>query len=253
MNRVFIFSITVLSTATFLAKPAEAQLRRPGIITIKHEDRNKSNLFTEKGAVYLHGMVAQEVKVRITKAGPAYSNLNAQRWLGNIFASQNAVLLAVSDKAYRVKAKAQQGQIAGWVSKSIVSGLPDGFEEKLIKFYERYEIVKQLIDAKQVALGMTSDEVIASIGPPDAKSSHLDANGRKDTFEFISYKRTPQQYMTYNQFGLPVAGTRYVEVESGRVTLEFTDNLVSSIRESAGLNFNQGVPFNHVPPFFPLF
>lgn len=252
MNRVITFTITVIS-ACFLILPAEAQLRRPGIITIKHEDRNKSNLLPEKGAVYLEGLVARQVKVQITKPGPCYSNLTAQRWLGQVHGNQTAVLLAVSDKAYRVKARAQQGQIAGWVSKSIVTGLPEGFEDKLVKFHQRYELVKQLIDAKQVALGMTTEEVIQSIGPPDAKSSQLDATGRRDTFEFISYTRTPQSFVGTNAFGVPTVGTRYVEVESGRVTIEFTDNLVSSIKESAGLNFNQGVPFNNVPPFFPLF
>ncbi|MDF1756600.1 MAG: hypothetical protein P1U89_27695 [Verrucomicrobiales bacterium] len=249
---VFVFT-AIFSAVLFLPLPAEAQLRRPGIITIKHEDRNKSNLLPEKGAVYLQGLVSEDIPVKITKAGPAYSNLTGQRWLGNLLPNQTATLLAVSEKAYRVKAKAQQGQIAGWVSKSIVSGLPEGFEEKLVKFHERYELVKQLIDNKQVALGMTTDEVIASIGPPDAKSSQLDANGRKDVYDFISYTRTPQQYVGYDQFGIPTVGTRYVEVESGRVTIEFTNNLVSSINETAGLNFNQGIPSNHVPPFFPLF
>lgn len=243
-----------IALATLLiSSPAEAQLRRPGIIIIKHEDRNKSNLLPEKGAVYLDGLVAEDVKVRITKAGPAYSNLNAQRWMGNIHANQNAVLLAVSEKAYRVRARAKQGQIAGWVSKSIVTGLPEGFEEKLVKFHQRYELVQQLIEDEQVALGMTPEEVIASIGPPDAKSSQIDATGRQDTFEFISYTRTPTTVTGVNQFGFPVVGTQYVEVESGRVTIKFTNNLVSSINETAGLNFNQGVPITNVPPFFPLF
>lgn len=236
-----------------LLAPLHAQLRRPGIITIKHEDRNKSNLLPEKGAIYLEGMVSQEVKVRVNQAGPAYSSLAANRWLGNVQANQNAVLLAVSDRAYRIRARAQQGQIAGWVSKAIITGLPDGFEEKLVQFHQRYEMVKQLIDNQQVALGMTSEEVIASIGPPDTKSSQLDASGRKDTFQFISYTRTPQTVIIRDQFGFPTTGTQYVEVESGRVTIEFTDNLVTSISESEGLNFNQGVPFNNLPPCIHLF
>ena len=242
-----------VSLAFFIFLPAQAQLRRPGIVTIKHEDRNKSNLIQEKGAIYLEEMVAQEIKVRVTKVGPAYSTLQAKRWLGNVFGNQNAVLLAVSDKAYRIRARAQQGQIAGWVSKSIISGLPDGFEDKLVAFHKRYEMVKQLIDKKQVALGMTPQEVIASIGPPDSKTSHLDAKGRKDVYEFVSYTRMPQNYVTYDAFGQPVNATRYVEVVTGRVTIEFANNLVSSITESEGLNFNNGVPFDQVPPFLPLF
>jgi hypothetical protein len=254
MNKTSPFCVPVVLLTLFSSwSSAQAQLRRPGIVTIKHEDRSKSRLIPEKGAVYLEGLVNQELKVQITQTGPAYSDVSGKRWLGNVNPNQVAVLLAVSDRAYRVKAQAAQGQIAGWVSKGIVSGVPEGFEEKLIQYNQRYEIVKQLIDNKQVALGMTTEEVIASIGPPDAKSSHLDATSRIDSFEFISYTRTPQDYMVYNQFGVPSIGTRYVEVESGRVTIGFTNNLVSSISETAGVNFSQGALNNNVPPFIPLF
>lgn len=253
MKRVVIFAIAILTVSLFSSQWAEAQLRRPGIITINREDRSKSNLIPEKGAVYLEGMVDQEVKVTVTKPGPAYANLSGRTWLGNVFGNQSATLLAVSDRAYRIRAKAKQGQIAGWVSKSIISGVPDGFEDKLVKFHERYEMVKQLIDKKQVALGMTPNEVIQSIGPPDSKASHLDEAGRKDVFQFISYKKVPQTTVVYDAFGIGRPVTQYVEVEDGRVTIEFTDNLVTSISETAGLNFNQGVPFNSLPPYIPLF
>ncbi len=253
MNRPVAAIAVGLLVPLFLAPLAQGQLRRPGIFTVKREDPNKSNLIREQGAIYLEGMVAQEVKVRITQAGPAYANLTGQRWLGNILANQEATLLAVSDRAYRIRARAQQGQIAGWVSKAIVSGLPDDFEDKLIQYHERYVLVRQLIENEQVALGMTVDEVIASIGPPDTRSSHLDAAGRTDTLEFISYERVPQTVVTYDRFGLPVPATRYIEVESGRVTIEFTDNLASAITETEGLNFNGGRPYVQVPAWCPLF
>lgn len=253
INQPRIVAVALVLGTLMVSDFLYGQLRRPGIVRITREDPNKSNLLPEKGAVYLEGMVEQELKVRVTQAGPAYSNLSAQTWLGNVFANQNAVLLAVSDRAYRIRARAKQGQIAGWVSKAIISGIPEGFEEKLVLYHQRYEMVKKLIDNEQVALGMTTDEVIASIGPPDKKTSQLDAGGRKDTFEFISYTRTPQTVIIRDRFGFPTTGTRYVEVESGRVTIEFTDNLVSSITESEGLNFNQGVPYVTVPTYYPLF
>ncbi|MEO0417094.1 MAG: hypothetical protein AAF226_19330, partial [Verrucomicrobiota bacterium] len=41
-----------------------------------------------------------------------------------------------------------------------------------------------------------------------------------------------------DQFGIPFRTTEYVEVESGRVTIELTDNLVTSINESEGIQMN---------------
>ncbi len=252
MRKIYHLSLLGLLCSVFLST-ADAQLRRPSFVTIKHEDRNESNLIKEKGAVYLEGLVTQEVKVKVTQAAPTYANVSGQRWLGNIFANQSATLLAVSDRAYRIRGRAKQGQIAGWVGKAFVEGLPDGFEDKLVKYHQRYEMVKQLIDNQQVALGMTTDEVIASIGPPDTKSSRLDTTGRVDIFEFISYERQPQPVVNFDAFGRPYTSTRYVEVESGRVTIEFTDNLVSAISETAGLGFNKGAPATPLPIFVPLF
>ncbi|MEM7697349.1 MAG: hypothetical protein AAF236_02970 [Verrucomicrobiota bacterium] len=246
MNRncsLLLFGILLSSFAI----PAEAQLRRPGVVTIKRDDRS-SQLNKEEGAIYLEGMVVSEVVVRISKEVPAYSNLTGQRWLGNILANQNAVLLAVSDKAYRVRAKAKQGQIAGWISKAAVTGLPENFEANLTAYYQRFEVVKQLIDQHQVALGMTVDEVAASIGPPDKRSSTVNATGRTDTMEYIAYERVPQTVLVTNQFGVTVPTTQYIEVESGRVIVEFTNNAVSSISESEGIDGGAGGAIVVPPP-----
>lgn len=232
---------------------AEAQLRRPGIVTVEREDREKSELVKEEGAIYLEGMVDQEVLVRVATAAPAYVNLKGERWLGNLLPNQNAVLLAVSDKAYRVRAKAKQGQIAGWVSKAAVSGLPEGFEDNLRQYHERYVIVSELIKNKQIALGMTVAEVTASIGPPDKRQSTVNQGGRSDLLEFISYQRVPQTVMAVDALGQAVPVTRYVEVESGRISVEFANDVVTSISESEGLNYSNARLDVTVPPVVFLF
>jgi len=236
-----------------LAPPAEAQLRRPGFVTVEREDRTTSRLNREEGSIYLEGMVKREVVVRITKAAPAYADLSGDRWLGTVAADQNGTLLAVSDRAYKVRAQAKQGQIAAWISKAAVSGLPDGFETRLAEFHERYLAVKGLIENQQVALGMTVEEVIASIGPPDKRSSKITADGRTDTLEFISYERVPQVTIVHDAFGRPVSTTHYIEVESGRVVIEFVSNAVSSIEESEGIDFTDGGRHRVVPSPIILF
>ncbi|MDF1825133.1 MAG: hypothetical protein P1U68_10855 [Verrucomicrobiales bacterium] len=218
---------------------------------IEREDRTSSRLNQEEGAIYLEGMVEDPVAIRVSKTVAAYSNLSGDRWLGNISANQNGVLLAVSDKAYRIRARAKQGQIAGWVSKASVEGLPPEFEENLRLFHERYEIVKDLIDNHQVALGMTVGEVTASIGPPDKRSSRVSQEGRTDTLEYISYERVPQSTISYDSFGQPFTTTQYVEVASGRVQIEFINDTVTAIEESEGIDFGQAGGFHTVP--LPVF
>ncbi|MDF1658827.1 MAG: hypothetical protein P1U58_14525 [Verrucomicrobiales bacterium] len=224
-----------------------AQLRRPGIVMVEREDRTSSRLNKEKGAIYLEEMIQDPVPIQVTKQVAAYSNLSGERWLGNLVPNKNAVLLAVSEKAYRVRALAKQGQIAGWVSKAAIAGLPPEFEENLRLFHERYVIVNELIDNHQVALGMTVGEVTTSIGPPDRRSSKVTQEGQTATLEYISYERIPQTTVSYDAFGQPFASTQYIEVESGKVRIEFVNDTVTSIEESEGINFGSGGGFRTVP------
>ncbi len=251
LRGVLFFGVFSIFSGSLIS--AQAQLRRPGFAKVKREDRVTSRLSKEEGAIYLEEVMDQEVVVRIKQATAAYGDLAAKRWLGNVKANQKAVLLAVSDKAYRVRARAKQGQIAGWISKAAVEGLDPSFDENLTKFYERYVIVKELIEHEQVALGMTVDEVIASLGPPDLRSSAIEQSGRKDTFEYIPYKRVPRTVTSYDAFGFPILLTQYVEVEDGRVTIEMSDNLVSAIRESEGINFANQSAAIQIPPYVHLF
>lgn len=248
-------AFTALLIASFLSLPAaQAQLRRPGIVTIKKEDRTTSRLTKEEGAIYLEGMVVNEIVVRVSTAAPAYSTLSAVRWLGNIRPNQNAVLLAVSEKAYRIRAKAKQGQIAGWVSKGAIEGLPEDFEANLKVFHDRYVFVRELIDNHQVALGMTLDEVVSSIGPPDKRVSRVTGERRTDTLEFIAYERIPRTVVSYDSFGVPFNTTTYIEVESGRVTIELENDTVTTIEESEGVDLAQnGGALVVVPPPVCLF
>ena len=233
--------------------PSDAQLRRPGFATIKHEDRTKSALVQEPGAIYLEVMLDKELPVRVTQAAAIYSSLKGDRWLGNALPNQNAVLLAISDKAYRIRAKAKQGQVAGLVSKSVVAGLPEGFEANLREFHERYLIVSELIKNRQVALGMTVAEVIASICPPDKRQSKVTNEGRVDSLDYISYERVPQTANSIDAFGRLSTTTQYIEVEAGRVQIEFADDTVTAISESEGLNFANARGLVTVPPPVYLF
>ncbi len=244
---ITLISIGILQTGTTIAQVRQSPLRPA---KIKREDPNKSDLVKEDGAVYLEEILDRDIEVKITKAAPAYTNLTGQRWIGTLIPDQKAVLLAVSDKAYRVRARAQQGQIAGWISKAAVSGLEADFDENAKKYYKRHQLVTELISRNQVALGMTVAEVCESIGEANKRSSKVDKEGRKDTLEFITYDRIPQSTVARDQFGQLYQTTTYVQVETGRVTIEFTNDMVSSIEESEGTNLARGGVQIVPPPIF---
>jgi hypothetical protein len=219
--------VTLLVGLGAAASPLRAQL-------------SNSRLVQEPGAVYLEDLLDAPLKVKITTPAAVYSNLSADRWLGNLVAGREAELLAISDKAYRVRARATQGQVAGWVSKSAVEGVDAEMEKKLIRFYDRQVLVQDLIANRQVAMGMTVAEVEASLGKPDTRSSKVDQQGRKDTLGYITYERVPQTSVTYDRFGRPFQSITYIKVPTGKLSLNFENDLVSSIEESEGVEFSGG-------------
>ncbi|MCB1079716.1 MAG: hypothetical protein KDM64_18000 [Verrucomicrobiae bacterium] len=230
---------------------AEAQLR-PIPVRKSKADRAGSSLVKEDGAIYLEGLVKKEIKVRVTQAAPIYANLTGERWLGNLFPNQEVTLLALGEKAYRVRGQAKQGQVAGWIGKAMIEGLDPELEQNLGKLHERQLLVDDLIDQQQVALGMTVEEVIESLGDPDKRNTKVDKDGRNDTLEYIKYQKVPQTQTAYDQFGRPYQSVTYVLVETGKATISFEKGVVSAIEESEGLNLQAGA-VKIVPPPIILF
>lgn len=232
------------------AAVAEAQLR---VVPIRKSkaDREETSLNREDGAVYLEGLVKKEIKLRVTQAAPIYTTLAADRWLGNL-PPQEVILLAISEKAYRVRGRAKQGQVAGWVGRGMIEGLDQEFEANLAKLHERQLLVADLIDKKQVALGMTQEEVMESLGPPSKRNAKVDAGGQTSNFEYITYDRVPQSTTALDRFGRPYQTVTYLEVETGKVNIGFEKGVVSSIEESEGVDRQAGA-VRIVPPPIVLF
>jgi len=90
---------------------------------------------------------------------------------------------------------------------------------------------------------MTLDEVVASIGPPDKRSSKVTQEGCTDTLEFIAYERVPRTGVSYDSFGVYYYTTSYINLENDTVT---------AIEETEGVDLAQnGGAFVVVPP--PVF
>ncbi|MEM9480379.1 MAG: hypothetical protein AAGA58_12070 [Verrucomicrobiota bacterium] len=191
----------------------------------------RSNLSREPGAVYVEDFLPEEVKLKVVGDFKIFRSLQAERTFGTTKTGESAVLLAMSDKAFRVRTKAHHGQVAGWASIKAFEGPDKEFITNLRKTYERYKVVQELIESGQVALGMTIDEVTQVLGKPSEKSTRLDKEGRHDEYSFIKTKRVPQYEYVPDIYGRLVKRTIYVEVEVGRTTVSFKNEIVESIED----------------------
>jgi hypothetical protein len=188
----------------------------------------------EEGSIYLEDLLMKPARLATVEDAPIYYHSDLGRYLGTLKKGQIVELQAVTDHAYRVRGMAQQGQVAGWVDPKSLNPLKKDFLENLKKNDARRKEVLALIAKNEVAINMTPEEVILSLGKPGKKSSRLDAKGREDVWEFVRYERVPQESLGRDQYGNIVRSIIYVKVPVGKVSITFANNLVSALEQSEG-------------------
>jgi hypothetical protein len=208
-----------------LALPAAAEIKRP---------ERKSLLDSEPGVVYLERTHDKAVELLVIKEAPVFSDKEGKHRLGTLKANQTVRLEAITDRIYRVRGQGSHGGIAGWVAPWAFSSKDPQFVAHLKEFYDRQIQVEALIEAKQVAVGMTLDEVSQARGKPTKTSVRRTEKGETGRWEYVDYDQVkhyitrvdPLNGQVYRQF------SHSTQVEKGRTNVEFEDGLVSAVEES---------------------
>lgn len=189
---------------------------------------------TEPGAMYVEDILPKPVRLSVLAESVIYYQGDMQRVLGAMAPGTLVQLVAMTDTAYKVRGRARHGDVAGWMRIDDLKSPDPKLAEKLKAFYERQVKVDELIARKQVALGMTSQEVELSLGRPTRRSTRITAAGRDEVLEYSIYERVPQTTTGRDALGNLVQTTIYVKVEVGRLTLGFQNGAVNEINETMG-------------------
>ena len=195
---------------------------------------DKSALLREPGAIYLEDFLDQSVKLRVKGEPPIYKSTQRKHALGTLKKNREVVVLAMTDKQYRVRGTAYHGTAVGWVLPSDLTSLDKEFVANLKALYEREKKVSELIDKGEIALGMTAEEVVESLGRPSRKTSRLDKGGRVDIYEYSTFEKIPQYRYLRDINGNLYRDTYYIKVESGKMTVTFNNKVVESIEQTEG-------------------
>ncbi len=194
----------------------------------------KSLLDSDPEVVYLEGVLARPIEFKVVKAATVYSDKEGKHRLGALKEGQVVKLEAITDKVYRVRSKGLRDGIAGWVAPWAFSADDPEFVAHLKQLYERQIQVQELIAAKQVAVGMTTDEVAQSRGRPTSTSVRKTEKGQSGRWDYIDYEEV-KNYITRID---PATGAVYRQLasvtreERGRTSVEFVDGLVTAVEES---------------------
>ena len=206
----------------------------------------------EKGAFYLEDFFHRPYRLQVLVDAPIYFNADAARFLGTVKRDQVVELLAITGNGalFRVRGKAQQGQVVGWMPARYVTPLDPSFVEGLRRATDRREQIRTLTAAGEVALNMTPEEVSAILGQPAKKSSHTDAGGSTDTWDFVRYETVPKTVVGTDPLGRLFSTVVYEKVAVGNYAVTFVGGLSQAIDQTdkTGVSVANTIPVKTVPP-----
>ena len=197
-------------------------------------DARAGAVIREEGAIYLEDLLPRPVRLVTTADAPIYYKIDMERYLGVLKKGQPVELQAIADGTYRVRGKAQQGQVAGWVQPRFLTPLRTDFVQSVRENAARRDEVEALILKNEVAVNMTPEEVQRALGKPAKKTSHIDGAGREEVWEFVRYERIPQEVIGRDRFGQLVKTVQYIKIPAGKLAITFSRNLVTSLEQTEG-------------------
>ncbi|MCH1497702.1 MAG: hypothetical protein L7U83_01410 [Akkermansiaceae bacterium] len=189
----------------------------------------------EKGVVYVEEFAPKGIKLKVEKPGWVYSTKQGGRKRGSLKVGIEVELVSFTEKAYFVRGKRDNGiGVSGWVSPASFSSKDPKFVEKLKQVHARQLLVRALIEKKEVAIGMTPEEVSKIHTRPTKTKVKRTAKGQTTIWEFIKYETVSH----FNTVRDPYTGqifrqlTHTTNEEKSKVVIEFENGFASSIEIS---------------------
>ena len=204
------------------------------LLNFSHAQAAESRLNQDPEVVYMEEFAKKPLIFLTVKATPIHIAKNGGRRIGYIAEGTKVELLAMNDKAYRIKGPGKNGQLVGWTAPRYLASKDPEFVANLKKLYERQMLVNKLIEKGEVAIGMSLEELEKCLGAPTKKKVRTTAKGQSGRYEYITYEeeehyayvRDPRTGQTYRQL------THVTQNETGKLTVEFEGNTITAIEES---------------------
>lgn len=231
---------------SLLGKPAIVSPMRLGIailaaslvLPLHAQTKRRSLLDSDPDVVYIEQALKKPIELKVIKEAPVFSEKNGKVRTGTLKAGQTLKLDAITDKIYRVRGQGTKGDVAGWVAPWAFSSNDPEFVSHLKQLYDRQIQVQTLIKNKQVAVGMTLEEVALAKGKPTKTSIRKTDKGQSGRWEFIEYEEQ-KNYVTRVD---PVSGAVYrqlasvTQIEKSKTAVEFENDVVTAVEETEDHN-----------------
>lgn len=212
------------------------------------EPRAKSSLLnSDPDVVYSEEFTEKEIEFLVARPATIFATKKGGRKLGVLKADSKVTFIGMTEKAYKVRGTATHGKVLGWVSPRFLASKDKDFVANLRKVYARQKLIRELVANHEVAIGMSTEEVSASLGKPTKTKVRQTVKGRTGVWEFIEYEDQDH----YQAVRDPVTGRVFrqyshtTKEEIGKIVVEFENEVVSAIEESEN---NEGGKVRIVTP-----
>ncbi len=191
----------------------------------------KSLLDSDPDVIYLKDHVEKTITLLTAQPATVYSTKKGGRRLGAFKANTKVELLAITAKAYRVKGQASHGGVTGWVNPKLLASKDKNFIANLKQLYERQMIITELIAKKDIAIGMTLEEVGKSLGQPTETEIKQTRKGESGKWDYVE----SEQQKHYRTVVDPYTGRTFRQLshitteEKSRTTVEFEQGVVIAV------------------------
>lgn len=189
----------------------------------------------EKDVVYVEEFSDDGIKLKVEKPGIVYATKKGGRNRGILKTGVDVELVSFTDRAYFVRGKREDNMgVSGWVTPAAFAAKDPKFVAKLKQVHTRQLLVRELIEKKEVALGMTPEEVAQIYPKPTKTKIRRNAKGQTQVWEMIEYDKIHHYAMVRD----PVTGaffrqlTHTTNEETSKVIVEFENGFVTAIEES---------------------
>lgn len=191
----------------------------------------KSLLDNDPDVIYLNEHIKQTIILIVDKPADVYTTKKGGRRLGTFKTGTKIELLAMTDKAYRVKGQTSHGGVAGWVDPRLLSSEDENFIANLKLLYQRQMLVNELIAKKDVAIGMMLSEVRKSLGEPTETEVRQTKKGESGKWDYVvnEEQKHYRQVIDPNTRQIFRQLSHVTMEEKSRITLEFENDIVTAI------------------------
>ena len=179
---------------------------------------------------YLDQVHAKPLPLKVLRDVKLTVSRDQSTVLAYLEAGQTVWVLGFGDSRYYAETIIATGKARGWVNSDALERIPDEVRaeiEELVRTAKRY---KELIAKKQVEVGMSKDQVQASLGKPDERSRTVAEDSVEEQWTYRTYKSVPQRDYYYVD-GKLFERAYYTKVLAGGKTVTFRNDEVVAIKD----------------------